>query len=72
MEKADVVEHPEVFHHVGLLTNEPPGPNQTGWVALYLVVRRLKSISRIGNNQSLPGSTVRISAPIAIASEIHF
>ena len=23
-EKADVVEHPEVFHHVGLLVNEPP------------------------------------------------
>jgi len=23
--KADVAEHPEVFDHVGLLTNEPPG-----------------------------------------------
>ena len=23
--KADVAEHPEVFHHVGLLFNEPPG-----------------------------------------------
>ena len=23
--KADVAEHPEVFHHVGLLTNEPLG-----------------------------------------------
>lgn len=23
--KADVTEHPEVFHHVGLLVNEPPG-----------------------------------------------
>ena len=23
--KADVVEHPEVFDHVGLLVNEPPG-----------------------------------------------
>jgi hypothetical protein len=23
--KADVAEHPEVFHHVGLLINEPPG-----------------------------------------------
>jgi hypothetical protein len=22
--KADVAEHPEVFHHVGLLSNEPP------------------------------------------------
>jgi hypothetical protein len=24
-EKADVAEHPEVFHHVGLLINKPPG-----------------------------------------------
>jgi len=23
--KADVAEHPEVFHHVGLLFNEPSG-----------------------------------------------
>ena len=23
--KADVAEHPEVFHHVGLLFNRPPG-----------------------------------------------
>ena len=23
--KADAAEHPEVFHRVGLLTNEPPG-----------------------------------------------
>jgi len=23
--KTDVVEHPQVFDHVGLLTNEPPG-----------------------------------------------
>jgi hypothetical protein len=23
--KADVAEHPKVFHHVGLLTNGPPG-----------------------------------------------
>jgi hypothetical protein len=23
--KADVAEHPEVFDHVGLLANEPPG-----------------------------------------------
>lgn len=23
--KADVTEHPEVFNHVGLLFNEPPG-----------------------------------------------
>jgi len=23
--KADVVEHPEVFDHVGLLVNKPPG-----------------------------------------------
>ncbi len=25
MKKADVVEHPKVFDHVGLLVNEPPG-----------------------------------------------
>jgi len=25
MKKADVAEDPEVFHHVGLLTNEPLG-----------------------------------------------
>ena len=36
--EADVVEHLEVFRHVGLLTNEPPG---TGRVAFYLVVRRI-------------------------------
>ena len=23
--KTDVAEHPEVFHHVGLLFNKPPG-----------------------------------------------
>jgi hypothetical protein len=23
--KTDMAEHPEVFHHVGLLFNEPPG-----------------------------------------------
>jgi len=23
--KADVVEHPKAFHHVGLLVNQPPG-----------------------------------------------
>jgi hypothetical protein len=23
--KADVIERPEAFHHVGLLVNEPPG-----------------------------------------------
>src|SRR4029453_11497815 len=36
--KADVAEHPEVFDHVGLLVNKPPG---TGRGALQLVVRRL-------------------------------
>ena len=25
IKKADVAEHPEVFDHVGLLVNEPPG-----------------------------------------------
>jgi hypothetical protein len=26
--KADVAEHPKVFDHVGLLTNEPPGTTE--------------------------------------------
>ena len=38
--KADVVEHPGVFHHVGLLANEPP---RHGRVALYLVIRQFRS-----------------------------
>jgi hypothetical protein len=25
MKKADVIERPQAFHHVGLLVNEPPG-----------------------------------------------
>jgi hypothetical protein len=37
--KADVAEHPKVFHHVGLLFNEPPGPSR---VAPYLVIRKLR------------------------------
>src|ERR1700738_4313578 len=35
--KADVMEHPRVFHHVGLLVNEPPS---NGQAALYVVIRR--------------------------------
>ena len=51
-----MAEHPEVFHHVGLLTNEPPAtlalrptlalradPVEMRRVALYLVIRRLFS-----------------------------
>ena len=34
--KADVVKHPQVFHHVGLLDNESPG---LGRDTLYLVFR---------------------------------
>src|SRR5205807_8767966 len=34
--KTDVAEHPEVFHHVGLLFNETPSRSR---VALYLVIR---------------------------------
>jgi uncharacterized protein YbcI len=57
IKKADVVEHLEVFHHVGLLTNEPPAPSpdQTGRVALYLVVRRIKSIIMKGDIRLSPG-----------------
>jgi hypothetical protein len=35
--KADVLEHPQVFQHVGLLINGPP---RHGRAALYLVIRR--------------------------------
>ncbi len=34
--KADVAEHPKVFHHVGLLFN---APSDSGRIALYLVFR---------------------------------
>jgi hypothetical protein len=34
--KADVVGHPEVFDHVGLLAN---GPSSLYWIALHLVFR---------------------------------
>ena len=30
--KADVVQHPKAFYHVGLLFNEPPG-----WAELFFV-----------------------------------
>jgi hypothetical protein len=30
--KADVAEHPEALHHVGLLGNEPPGCNRTALI----------------------------------------
>jgi hypothetical protein len=47
--KTDVVDHPQVFHHVGLLINEPPGAglNQTNRIALYLVIRRLVSSNSV-------------------------
>jgi hypothetical protein len=48
--KADVAEHPEVFRHVGLLTNKPPG---NGRVALYLVIRRLRKISILAERISI-------------------
>ncbi len=39
--KADVMEHPEVSHHVGLLNNSPPSRDLfvTDRVAFYLVIR---------------------------------
>ena len=45
--KADVGEHPEVFPHVGLLLIGPPrhSLNETGRVALYLVIRRLQLLT---------------------------
>jgi hypothetical protein len=41
-QKADVTEHPEVFHHIGLLVNEPPGTDRG---ALYLVIRNFDPIA---------------------------
>jgi len=40
---ADVREHPGEFPHVGILIIKPPGhgPDQTGRVALWLIIRRL-------------------------------
>src|SRR5208282_848914 len=38
--KAGVAEHPKVFCHVGLLTNEPPRHSRA---ALYLVIRQTRS-----------------------------
>jgi len=32
VKKADVAEHPEVFDHVGLLTNEPPGRTELPFI----------------------------------------
>jgi hypothetical protein len=54
-----VLEHPQVFLHVGLLINEPPGPrpHQTSRVALYLVIRRTQLIEfskRNGELQDAP------------------
>jgi hypothetical protein len=53
--KADVAEHPEVFDHVGLLFNEPPG---TGRAALYIVIRRFELCRRA--KQSTPRDSVII------------
>jgi hypothetical protein len=39
--KADVAEHPEVFHQVGLLAN---GPSGRSWFALQLVIRQIKPL----------------------------
>jgi hypothetical protein len=37
--KAAVVQHPQVFDHVGLLANEPPGH---GRVALHQVIQHVR------------------------------
>jgi hypothetical protein len=36
-QKTDVAEHPEVFRHIGLLFNEPPGSAR---LPFYLVIRK--------------------------------
>jgi hypothetical protein len=38
-----VAEHPQVFHHIGLLVNEPPGARR---IALYLVIRNFNLVVR--------------------------
>ena len=60
IKKADAVERPQVFQHVGLLVNEPPG---TGRFALYLVVQRIQT-----NGESAAASTA--DEPVA-ASTMH-
>jgi hypothetical protein len=56
--KADVAEHLEVFDHVGLLFNEPPGIHRA---ALHLVIRRLRSnilfVAAV-NVQKLPNTPI--------------
>jgi hypothetical protein len=54
IKKADVAEHPGVFDHVGLLSNEPLG---AGRVALHLVIRR--NTGKIAANESPNGNTTR-------------
>jgi hypothetical protein len=50
--KADVVQHPEEFHHVGLLLNEPSGKRQ---VALQPVIRPILASNPAAEPQSLRG-----------------
>ena len=58
--KADVAEHPQVFGHVGLLVNEPPGLSR---VALYLVVRQLRFNFSPEPNGSPPELRHRLHCP---------
>ena len=69
--KADVVEYPEEFDHVGLLVNRPPGHSR---VALSLVVRRLRfkfCQSRLRTRTRSITSTI-LPRKIEIASEFLF
>jgi len=72
-----VAEHLQVFRHVGLLVNGPPGPHQTGRAALYLVIRLLLTSEALATlppqydslYQAEPGKEGRLrfrTAPIVV------
>jgi hypothetical protein len=70
--KADVVEHPEVFHHVGLLINAPTG---TCRFALYQVIRRDRRA--LSNAERLPIKPDRIARQrerkaLGVLVAVHF
>jgi hypothetical protein len=55
--KADVAEYPEVFDHVGLLVNGPPG---TEGVAPYLVIRLLTEVHGVVDSWPTFGTLLNI------------
>jgi len=53
--KADVAEHPEVFDHVGLPVNEPPGQSR---IALHLVIRQIRGRVRYQFRRDSPSTII--------------